>query len=417
MSWNLRGAAKPRLDSVVEIVQAHEPDVLALQEVRRGQARRIAGLLGWRRPAWALKHNPYWPAWWLAEGLALLSHHRLAVHPPVVLTPEINRRTFRRRILLPAEVLLEDDQRVLVIDAHLSSGDDDELRRAAGRTTSLSILPDSLPTVFVGDLNATPRAGRSTTLIGGGLLDAWPAAAASGRAGLHVPGQRPAPPDRLRDGQRRRRAVAEVSVPDDLGAAMSGLSDHRPLLVRLELPEPSPGLACGGDQRDPRCRPARPSNRATQPTPARGRRRCAAQPGDRASCTPATTCRRTCSTRPTACWPSSSRWPQEVKQQFVAPGSHGQTGYTGPARRDGGVERRARLEGDAQLGPRACPPAIRCARATRTATGRRCCPRRPCPGITEGADDVPRPHRRPPAALPAGHRRGASAATRPSSTR
>ena len=32
--------------------------------------------------------------------------------------------------------------------------------------------------------------------------------------------------------------VAEASVPDDLGAAMSGLSDHRPLLVRLELPEP-----------------------------------------------------------------------------------------------------------------------------------------------------------------------------------
>src|SRR4249920_645706 len=164
MSWNLRGAAKPRLDSVVEIVRAHEPDVLALQEVRRDQARRIAGLLGWRRPAWALKHNPHWPAWWLAEGLALLSHLRLAVHPPVVLTPEINRRTFRRRILLPAEVLLDDDQRVLVIDAHLSSGDDDELRVRQAHHV-LSILPDSLPTVLVGDLNATPRAGSINALV------------------------------------------------------------------------------------------------------------------------------------------------------------------------------------------------------------------------------------------------------------
>jgi endonuclease/exonuclease/phosphatase family metal-dependent hydrolase len=237
MSWNLRGAAKPRLDSVVEIVRAREPDVLALQEVRRGQARRIAGLLGWRRPAWALKHNPYWPAWWLAEGLALLSHHRLAVHPPVVLTPEINRRTFRRRILLPAEVLLEDEQRVLVIDAHLSSGDDDELRVRQAHHV-LSILPDSLPTVFVGDLNATPRAGSIATLIGGGLLDAWPAAAPAGQPGFTYPANAP-----------RRRidyvmvsaglGIAEVSVPDDLGAAMSGLSDHRPLLVRLELPEPS----------------------------------------------------------------------------------------------------------------------------------------------------------------------------------
>ena len=237
MSWNLRGAAKPRLDSVVEIVKAHEPDVLALQEVRRGQARRIAGLLGWRRPAWALKHNPYWPAWWLAEGLALVSHHRLAVHPPVVLTPEINRRTFRRRILLPAEVVLEDDQRVLVIDAHLSSGDDDELRVREAHHI-LSILPDSLPTVLVGDLNATPRADSIKVLIDGGFVDAWPAASA-GDPGFTYPANAP-----------RRRidyvmasgglGVAEVSVPDDLGAAMSGLSDHRPLLARLELPEPSP---------------------------------------------------------------------------------------------------------------------------------------------------------------------------------
>jgi len=238
MSWNLRGAAKPRLDAVVEIVQAHGPDLVALQEVRRGQARRIAGLLGWRRPAWALKHNPYWPAWWRAEGLALLSLHRLAVHPPVVLTPEINRRTFRRRILLPAEVLLEGDQRVLVIDAHLSSGDDDALRVREAHHV-LSILPDGLPTVLVGDLNATPRAESIKALIAGGLVDAWTAAAAAGEPGFTYPANAP-----------RRRidylmvcgglSVVEVSVPDDLGAAMSGLSDHRPLLVRLELPDPPP---------------------------------------------------------------------------------------------------------------------------------------------------------------------------------
>jgi endonuclease/exonuclease/phosphatase family metal-dependent hydrolase len=238
MSWNLRGAARPRLDAVVEILQAHEPDLVALQEVRRGQARRIAGLLGWRRPAWALKHNPYWPAWWLAEGLALLSHHRLAVHRPVVLTPEINRRTFRRRILLPAEVLLEEDQRVLVVDAHLSSGDDDALRAREAHHI-LSLLPDALPTVLVGDLNATPRAGSINALIEGGLVDAWPAAGAAGERGLTFPANAP----------RRRidyvmvtgglRVVA-ASVPDDLGAAMSGLSDHRPLLVGLELADPRP---------------------------------------------------------------------------------------------------------------------------------------------------------------------------------
>jgi endonuclease/exonuclease/phosphatase family metal-dependent hydrolase len=240
MSWNLRGAAKPRLDAVVEILQAHEPDVLALQEVRRGQARRVAGLLGWRRPAWALKHNAYWPAWWLAEGLAILSHHRLAVHPPVVLTPELDRRTFRRRILLPAEVLFEDDQRVLVIDAHLSSGDDDELRVREAHHI-LSILPGTLPTVLVGDLNATPRAESIKVLIEGGCVDTWPAAAPPGEPGSTYPAN--APRRRIdyvmvNDAVNSGLRVVEVSVPDDLGAAMSGLSDHRPLLVQLELPEP-----------------------------------------------------------------------------------------------------------------------------------------------------------------------------------
>jgi endonuclease/exonuclease/phosphatase family metal-dependent hydrolase len=96
--------------------------------------------------------------------------------------------------------------------------------------------PDSLPTVLVGDLPPTP--GRvDPALIDGGFLDAWPAAAPAGEPGFTYPANAP-----------RRRidyvmvsrgvAIAEVSVPDDLGAAMSGLSDHRPLLVRLELPEP-----------------------------------------------------------------------------------------------------------------------------------------------------------------------------------
>ena len=98
ISWNLHGAAKPRLDAVADLLRAHQPDVVVLQEVHRNQARRIAGLLEWPRPAWALKHNAYWPLWWRGEGLGVLSRHRLAVLPTVVLTPEYNRRTYRRRM-------------------------------------------------------------------------------------------------------------------------------------------------------------------------------------------------------------------------------------------------------------------------------------------------------------------------------
>ena len=165
MSWNLRGAAKPRLDAVVDLVQAHEPDVVALQEVRTGQARRLAGLLRWRRPAWSLKHNAYWPVWWLGRGPGR------ALAPPPGRPPRrgphpgISRRTFRRRILLPVEVVLEDDQRVLLIDAHLSSGAEDEERRAGQAHHIVAILPDAVPVIVAGDLNADPDRGAIAKLL------------------------------------------------------------------------------------------------------------------------------------------------------------------------------------------------------------------------------------------------------------
>ena len=71
ITWNVHGSARPRIDAVADLLRAHEPDVVALQEVRSGQARRISALLGWPRPAWAFKHNGYWPLWWRAEGLAV----------------------------------------------------------------------------------------------------------------------------------------------------------------------------------------------------------------------------------------------------------------------------------------------------------------------------------------------------------
>ena len=104
----------------------------------------------------------------------------------------------------------------------------------------LSILPDSLPTVLVGDLNATPRAESIKVLIDGGFVDVWPAAAPAGEPGFTFPANAPRRRIDYVMVERRPWGIAEVSVPDDLGAAMSGLSDHRPLLARLELPEPSP---------------------------------------------------------------------------------------------------------------------------------------------------------------------------------
>ena len=61
-----------------------------------------------------------------------------------------------------------------------------------------------------------------------------------------------------------------------------------------------------------------------------------------------------------------------------------------PAGRDRGVERRARLEGDAQLGPHRCRPGIRCAHVTRTATPAGAARRQPCPASSKVLTDVPR---------------------------
>jgi endonuclease/exonuclease/phosphatase family metal-dependent hydrolase len=237
IAWNVHGSASPRLDAVVDLMESYEPDVVALQEVRHNQARRIAGLLRWRAPVWALKHNAYWPLWWKAEGLAVLSRHDLAAHPPVVLTPEVSRRTFRRRILLPVEIVLPEDRRVLLIDAHLSSEATDDERRLDQAGQLVALVPDTFPVIVAGDLNTVPDTPPIAALARAGFADAWVVAnpALDARAGFTSPAN--APRHRIdyvlsRDMGR----VVEAAVIDDLGPAMAGLSDHRPVLAVLDLP-------------------------------------------------------------------------------------------------------------------------------------------------------------------------------------
>ncbi len=243
IAWNLHGAAKPRLDAVSDLLRAHEPDVVALQEVRRNQARRIAGLLGWPPPVWALKHNAYWPLWWRAEGLAVLSHHRLAPHPPVVLTPEASRRTFRRRILLPVEIVSDDEQRVLLVDAHLASEDDDYEHRNAQAAQLVGVLPGTLTEIVAGDLNSVPDSYAVALVLAAGFVDAWAVANPTQGAAEGFTSPSNAPRHRIDYVLARGfgRVVA-AGVIADLGAAMAGLSDHRPVLAVLELPDAHPDV-------------------------------------------------------------------------------------------------------------------------------------------------------------------------------
>ena len=98
--------------------------------------------------------------------------------------------------------------------------------------------------------------------------------------------------------------------------------------------------------------------------------------------------------------------PQEVKQRFVAPGQ------PRPDRATPGCWSRPRRRATCPTGRRcstgaaSCPTGHPLRPAYPHRYGRQVLPEAAVPGITEVLNAVPRPHRRPPAPVPAGHRRG-----------
>jgi endonuclease/exonuclease/phosphatase family metal-dependent hydrolase len=231
MTWNIKGSASPRLDAVADLVRAHDPDVISLQEIRHHQATRLAGLLGWPRPVWALKHNPWWPLWWLAEGMAVVAESPVAPFPPVPLTPGVSRRSHRRRLLLPVELTV-DGRAVLLFDVHLSSGAELRQERISQVATLLALVSDEVPVIVAGDVNDDPESPVLAAFTVAGFTDSW-AAAGGGRPGGTIPANEPT--RRIDFILARGLAILDAYVPDDLGPAMSGLSDHRPLVASLRL--------------------------------------------------------------------------------------------------------------------------------------------------------------------------------------
>jgi endonuclease/exonuclease/phosphatase family metal-dependent hydrolase len=232
MTWNIKGSATPRLDAISDLVRTHDPDVLVLQEVRRYQAGRIAGLLGWSRPVWVLKHNAWWPLWWMAEGMAVAASTPVAPFDPVLLTPGVSRRSHRRRLLVPVELAV-DGRPVLLFDVHLSSGPELRPTRLAQAMQLVGLPPAEVPVVVAGDLNDDPDSPVIAALLDAGFVDAW-AEAGGGRPGDTIPANEPR--RRIDYVLARGLEVLDAYVPDDVGPAMSGLSDHRPVVASLRLP-------------------------------------------------------------------------------------------------------------------------------------------------------------------------------------
>jgi endonuclease/exonuclease/phosphatase family metal-dependent hydrolase len=225
LTWNVRGAARPPLARLAEVIREYEPDAVALQEIQPHQARHLATLLGWQH-RWGRKHYPYSHAvWWKAEGLAIMSPHQLERFVRQTISPGVHPWTWRHRVLLAADVV-RGDAHLRLVNTHLAahaSGADQRIAQA-GRVAA-RVRTDAAPlTVVAGDLNAPGevevlREFRSVGLrdVGGGPTN--PSIAPTQRLDYVLI------PDHAR--------LVEQAQPDG-GEWWWALSDHIPVLVAFE---------------------------------------------------------------------------------------------------------------------------------------------------------------------------------------
>ena len=183
MTWNVHGAGRPDLGALARVIGGAGVDVVGLQEVRRGQAERLAELLGVEEWRWLLKHRPLGPLTGTrAEGLAVLSTLPVHAYATAVLSPHVPLRSYRRRVMqelvvsvpvgpvgpvapgLVAQTSARVEEgasaarvRVRVANVHLSSADGGDA--AAQTTRALAMLAEPCggvgiaSTVLLGDLN------------------------------------------------------------------------------------------------------------------------------------------------------------------------------------------------------------------------------------------------------------------------
>ena len=226
LTWNLHGSAHPNLEVVAEVVEGYAPHVVALQEVQRRQARRLAKRLGWQH-VWARKHHPYTPLmWWRTEGLAVLSPHPTSHVVRTTISRGASSWTYRRRILL-AVTVTRPDSALRVYDTHLASDGDVDERITQARRVAEHVVQDAAPiAVVAGDLNTHH-------------IDELEVVREFHAAGLRDPGGESSSPSRAPQ-QRLDRVlvpvhagIVDAHVPDG-GDSWAAISDHLPVMVEFD---------------------------------------------------------------------------------------------------------------------------------------------------------------------------------------
>ncbi len=224
MTWNIQGAKSTDLDRVAAAIAEQAPDVVLLQEVRRGQADELAERLSMQHH-WAEKHNPLLVIRALAEGAAILTPHRLTDTGSRVIR-NAWRCSYRRRIATWGLVERSDHTAYCVINVLLSPFDraPERLEEAQLIAGGIAELGDAPPTVVGGDFN---DANEPAVVEAFDAIDAHTGAPTNP---ADTPTQRLdhvlVPTD---------ATVLDVTVPDG-GAEWAALSDHLPVTARFSQP-------------------------------------------------------------------------------------------------------------------------------------------------------------------------------------
>jgi endonuclease/exonuclease/phosphatase family metal-dependent hydrolase len=222
-TWNVHGIEDPPLDDVAQVLADASADVIALQEVERGQAASLAERLGMRHE-WALKHYPRTPLLRASgEGLAILTPHALREAGSRALTKH-STWSWRRRIVQWGLVERDDHSAHRIVNLHLTPHDEHD-QRVAEASQVATMFPEATgaPLVVCGDLNDDGRPG---------IVEALPGRAVDVAAPTSPAG---APARRLDHVLVPPRAVdVEVDVPSG-GPTWAALSDHLPVTVSFSL--------------------------------------------------------------------------------------------------------------------------------------------------------------------------------------
>jgi len=179
LTWNILGSHHPNLDVLAEVILGYSPDVIALQEIRRGQAQALARRLDWRF-VWTRKHYPFSPlVWWRAEGLAMATPFQIGEPVSKSISPGVSTWHFHHRVAMAITVTRNGDV-LRVANTHLASHDPDERIAQAGRLVAM--VGDRRPAVVAGDFNAEDeleviREFRPLDLVDPGGDDSSPAIA------------------------------------------------------------------------------------------------------------------------------------------------------------------------------------------------------------------------------------------------